>query len=70
MADYEAKIAPFINQEFWVTSEFGEPRPGRDPHKRTRYCNAFRFRSGQIYIQCVMEQLFIKLMMPTDLATI
>ena len=28
-----AKIAPFINQEFYVTSEFGDPRPGRDPHK-------------------------------------
>lgn len=33
MVDYEAKIAPYINQEFWVTSEFGEPREGRDPHK-------------------------------------
>lgn len=33
MADYEARIAPFINQEFWITSEFGEPRAGRDPHK-------------------------------------
>lgn len=33
MANYTAKIAPFINQEFYVTSEFGEPRPGRDPHK-------------------------------------
>ena len=33
MADYEARIAPFINQEFWITSEFGEPRAGREPHK-------------------------------------
>lgn len=33
MADYNARIAPFINQEFWVTSEFGEPRPGRESHK-------------------------------------
>lgn len=55
MADYEAKIAPFINQEFWVTSEFGEPRSGRDPHKRTRYCNTIKRRSEQTYIQCVTE---------------
>ena len=60
MADYEAKIAPFINQEFWVTSEFGEPRSGRDPHKRTRYCNTIKRRSEQTYTQCVMELLFIR----------
>lgn len=33
MADYEANIAPFINVTFYVTSYFGEPRTGRDPHK-------------------------------------
>lgn len=27
MADYNANIAPFINQTFWVTSEFWEERP-------------------------------------------
>lgn len=34
MADYNASIAPFINVTFYVTSYFGEPRTGRDPHKR------------------------------------
>lgn len=30
MADYEARIAPFINQEFWITSEWWEePRNHR-----------------------------------------
>lgn len=33
MADYEARIAPFINTTFYVTSIFGEPREGRAPHK-------------------------------------
>lgn len=33
MANYEAKIAPFINITFYVTSEFGEERAGRAPHK-------------------------------------
>lgn len=33
MADYEARVAPFINVTFYVTSAFGEPRPGRAPHK-------------------------------------
>lgn len=35
MADYNANIAPFINQTFWVTSEFWEPRS--DGQGGTRY---------------------------------
>lgn len=30
MADYEARIAPFINQEFWVTTEWWSGEP---PHR-------------------------------------
>lgn len=33
MADYNANIAPFINQTFYVTSEFWEERPGPRYHK-------------------------------------
>lgn len=33
MADYSANIAPFINQTFYVTSEFWEERPGPRYHK-------------------------------------
>ena len=33
MADYNANIAPFINQTFWVTSEFWEERAGPRYHK-------------------------------------
>ena len=32
MADYNANIAPFINQTFWVTSEFWEVRGSRHHH--------------------------------------
>ena len=32
MADYNANIAPFINQTFYVTSEFWEQRTGRHHH--------------------------------------
>ena len=52
MADYTAKIAPFINQEFYVTSEFGEPRQGRDPHKGLDIATPSALGGANLYSMC------------------
>ena len=48
MADYEARIAPFINVEFYVTSYFGEPRTRKRP-TQTELTLQHQVRGNNLY---------------------
>lgn len=49
MADYQARIAPFINQEFWVTSPFWEqPRN----HRGLDIATAYSAGNAPLYSMC------------------
>ena len=49
MADYQARIAPFINQEFWVTSVWWEePRN----HRGLDIATAYSAGNAPLYSMC------------------
>lgn len=52
MADYTAKIAPFINQEFYVTSEFGEERSSGSIHKGLDIATHSALGGANLYSMC------------------
>ena len=52
MTDYTAKIAPFINQEFYVTSEFGEVRNSGSIHKGLDIATPSALGGANLYSMC------------------